>query len=219
MLPRLANGVKSELALGEMDVEFPLLGQALPIELSNTRWVHGGREIDAIATVGGTRRWVAAIAPRMTVRAPAVDEGLRAELVTLRETVRSVLAATIAGERPSADTLALLNAAARAVPTWWELRWESDPPPRGERAGLVARRRRQGSPAGIFLASLAEDAMALAAGEDAGRLRACTGPGCLGLYMQDKPQRRFCSPTCATRARAARHYERHRRASHIERDR
>lgn len=202
-----------------MDVEFPLLGQALPIELSNTHWVHAGREIDALATLGGAQRWVAAIAPRLPVGAPAVDEGLRAQLVALRQSVRSVLAATVAGERPPAAALARLNAAARSAPAWWEARWETERPDQPERAGLAAHLQRRGSEAGGLLATLAEDTITLVTGEEARQLRACPGPGCMGLYLKDKPQRRFCSPTCATRWRVARHYERRRRPGHNKRNR
>jgi len=41
-------------------------------------------------------------------------------------------------------------------------------------------------------------------------LRACMAPACVLYYLQDHPRRAWCSPLCGNRARAARHYARHR---------
>ena len=139
-----------------MDIEFPVMGQALPIELSNTLWVHAGRVIDALSTVGGTSRWVATIAPRLPESPPDVDEDLRAGLVALRQSVRAVLAATVTAQPLPPEALSRLSAASRAAPAWWEIAWESDRP--------VARRHRRGSPSRGILATLADDTISLVAG-------------------------------------------------------
>ena len=184
-----------------MDIEFPVMGQALPIELSNTLWVHAGRVIDALSTVGGTSRWVATIAPRLPESPPDVDEDLRAGLIALRQSVRAVLAATVTAQPLPPEALSRLSAASRAAPAWWEIAWESDRP--------VARRHRRGSPSRGILATLADDTISLVAGRATFPLRSCPGPGCIGFFLQDKARRRFCSPTCATRGRVAQHYQRH----------
>lgn len=42
-----------------------------------------------------------------------------------------------------------------------------------------------------------------------GNLRACLAPGCVLYFVQDHPRREWCSDACGNRARAARHYARH----------
>jgi hypothetical protein len=45
---------------------------------------------------------------------------------------------------------------------------------------------------------------------DSPRLRACQAPGCVLYFVKDHPRREWCSTACGNRARAARHYRRHR---------
>ena len=42
------------------------------------------------------------------------------------------------------------------------------------------------------------------------QLRACLAPGCVLYFVKDHPRREWCGPACGNRARAARHYRRHR---------
>jgi predicted RNA-binding Zn ribbon-like protein len=44
-------------------------------------------------------------------------------------------------------------------------------------------------------------------------LRACYAPGCVLYFVQNHARREWCSPECGNRARAARHYARHRAAA------
>ncbi|MGQ0832501.1 MAG: CGNR zinc finger domain-containing protein [Microthrixaceae bacterium] len=190
--------------------EFPVLGQALSIELANTLWVHGGREIDALATTGGAQRWVDAMTPRLAEvgwvddEPPRVDDALRERLVTLRGCVRELFGAVAAHTAPASDVLAHLATASRVAPRWLE----------GEATlggALVLRVHWKGADSGrALLAALADDAILLAAGTDAELLRACPGPGCVGFFSRDSARRKFCSPTCSTRWRVARHYAKQR---------
>ena len=45
---------------------------------------------------------------------------------------------------------------------------------------------------------------------DSPQLRACHAPGCVLYFLKDHPRREWCSTACGNRARAARHYRRHR---------
>jgi len=194
-------------------VEFPLLGHQVALDLANTLWVHAGRRIDALDTIGGADRWLTAVgehrlwdgstlvevagAAGLRVR----DEGFRAELVGLRDQVRLLLGAVARGGRPAAAVLDVVNRIAAAAPSTVRLTsYES--------LGLRLRRVRPTPMATAVLAALAEDALATAV--DTTQLKTCPGPNCLGIYPQDDPRRHYCSPTCANRARVARHYARSR---------
>ena len=63
-----------------------------------------------------------------------------------------------------------------------------------------------GNPGG----EIAEAAVLLFTSPDAGRLRACPGPGCVLYFVRAHPRREWCSAVCGNRARVARHYQRHR---------
>ena len=64
------------------------------------------------------------------------------------------------------------------------------------------------SPVATGLARVAEQAVALFGGEEAGRLRACYAPGCVLYFTKIHPRRAWCSVACGNRVRAARHYQR-----------
>jgi predicted RNA-binding Zn ribbon-like protein len=52
----------------------------------------------------------------------------------------------------------------------------------------------------------------LLTGDERPRLRACNAPGCVLYFVKDHPRRQWCSNACGNRARAARHYQRHRKS-------
>jgi predicted RNA-binding Zn ribbon-like protein len=60
------------------------------------------------------------------------------------------------------------------------------------------------------LSLLAVESIDLLTGAAAGSLRACHAPGCVLYFVKDHPRREWCSTACGNRARAARHYRRHR---------
>lgn len=69
-----------------------------------------------------------------------------------------------------------------------------------------------GPPVTAALADVAVQAMALFTNGVESPLRACFAPGCVLYFVQDHPRREWCSTACGNRARAARHYQRHRSA-------
>jgi predicted RNA-binding Zn ribbon-like protein len=130
-----------------------------------------------------------------------VDEGMRDGLLQLRGAVRSLFGAVAAGEAVDADAIEHRNHASAATPSWLHATAI------GVQTELT--RRRPPGATGAILAALAEDALAVAADPAVtSRLTACPCPGCLALFVQDDPRRRFCSPICGTRTRVARHYAR-----------
>ncbi len=195
-------------------MEFPLLGQQVAVDLVNTLWVHSGRRIDALDSVDVADRWLRAVGTRplgdggtllqavgdetaLRVR----EEEFRGALQELRDRVRALLTSAAETRAPEPANLYALSRLAAAAPS----RLIAGP---GDDLRPDVQRRRSGNPPSIVLAALAEDALIMAASPDTGTIQACGSAGCLGLYVQDDPRRRYCSPGCATRARVARHYER-----------
>jgi predicted RNA-binding Zn ribbon-like protein len=196
-------------------VEFPLLGQQVSVELANTLFFGGGRTLDGLETADGATRWLAAV-DRRTLSdgstlahavngvpewAEVVDEGLRCRLEELRGSVRSLFGAIAAGQAAAPEAIEHLNRLSAAAPS--RLHATSAD-------GHVEITRRRSPVVGdAVLAALAEDALAVVADPvTAAAMTACPCPGCLGLFIKDDPRRRFCSPTCSTRTRVARHYAR-----------
>ena len=181
---------------------FRWLGEPLAIDLANTVMVVREDEVvDLLSTPAELERWVAAEGERLAGYAadPADLDSIRA----LRDAVRGLFgAAAEAGELPGRD-LALLNAASAAAPVASQLAGGDGGPRRAE---LPA----GGDSLARLLGTLARSAIELLASTPAGRLRVCRAPSCGMFYLG---ARRWCCSACGNRARAARHYRRHRGAA------
>ena len=123
---------------------------------------------------------------------------------TLRDALRTLFAGRDQRRSLDADATAVMNRTVRAAPRWQEL---------SVGAHLEAVTHTAAPPVTAALAAIAEHAVSMLTGPDAESLRACAGPGCMLFYRQDHPRRAWCSPRCSNRARAARHYARHRAAA------
>jgi predicted RNA-binding Zn ribbon-like protein len=174
-------------------VEPPLLGEPLPLELANTRFKRRGVEHDGLATPEALAAWLARVGERLPF-AEGLDAVGAADHAAARA-LRDALRTLFAGAR-EADAVATVNATIRAAPTWQELS------PDGAVTAVAA----PGVPAALAL--IAQQAVLLLSGPDAGTVRACAGPECMLFYRKDHPRRAWCSPRCSDRARAARHYAR-----------
>jgi predicted RNA-binding Zn ribbon-like protein len=193
----------------------PLLGEPLPVELMNTLWADRDGVHDALTTDAEAAAWVSAVRsadPRLADclgrnRPRALDvEPLR----ELRNALRCLAAARTADPRPPAGfagtgrreterALAVVNRAAAAAPHWSELAWPAATSTVRTSAGLDA----------AVAGAVAERAIELFSAEDVD-LRACLAPGCVLYFVRRHTRREWCSAGCGNRARAARHYERHR---------
>jgi len=168
----------------------PLPGEPLALDLLNTQWMASGSPADLLATIEGTRAWLAA-AGIATVPTPQT----RRALVAARQAIRDVLAA-------HAGTVALgrLN----QVLSHGCLRLSISPPASPEQTLEVDDPAWR--PAVMAAASLLE---LLKQAPD--RIRRCEHPACV-LWFYDTTRngtRRWCSmATCGNRAKAHRHYDR-----------
>jgi predicted RNA-binding Zn ribbon-like protein len=73
-----------------------------------------------------------------------------------------------------------------------------------------------GPPVTRALTAVASEAVELFTGADSPQLRACQAPGCVLYFLREHPRREWCSTACGNRARAARHYRRHRRGARAD---
>ncbi|MDH2392767.1 ABATE domain-containing protein [Streptomyces sp. HNM0663] len=164
----------------------------------------GGQFSDLLGTPASANRWLSehGLAP--------ADAGLRemctAQLRSLREQVRALLASRVAGLPALPAALSAVNDALTRVPTAALLQWD-------EKTGPY---RATPHPTTEILdhalAALAADAADLLTGPDAERLTACGSAPC-NRYLLRHGRRHWCSTRCGDRARAARAYARRTRST------
>lgn len=199
----------------------PLLGEPLAVEFMNTIWADRSGVHDALTTAdevaawlraspqipgcadGELHRWLAVASTR-----DLEDTGTR--LRELRDSVRRLAAAQTDDPRehaasPSADVVhavGIVNHAAAQAPHWSRLDWRDGVEPTHDV--------QTGATTGTAItAGIAEQAIRLFSGEQRHELRACMAPGCVLYFIKQHPRREWCSAACGNRARAARHYQRH----------
>ncbi|WP_418960005.1 CGNR zinc finger domain-containing protein [Streptomyces tritici] len=193
----------------------------LALELASTiRHDGDGGVADDLATVPGTTHWIRAQQDLLTglvpAGEPAADENLRLDLIELRQAVRALFARAVSPAPPSpADAhrlmaadraLAHLNATAAREPVAPQLDWPADeaPAPR-----LLST---QNDPHVRLVAALARAAIDFLTGPHRAQLRSCTAPRCVRYFVKNHGRQEWCKPSCANRARSARHYQRHHKA-------
>jgi predicted RNA-binding Zn ribbon-like protein len=160
-------------------------GTSPAVELANTVYAVRGRQRDRLDA------W-------LDQHGRVGDQGRFAEL---RDAIRALIQAATEGSSFPPEARAIVNRASAAAPSWLEL---TDEP------GLEEKTDPAGSAVDTELATVARDAITLLAGEHREALRSCQAPGCLQYFLKAHPRQEFCGPACGNRARAARHYARHR---------
>jgi predicted RNA-binding Zn ribbon-like protein len=191
----------------------------LALELASTiRHDGDGGVADDLATVHGTTLWIQAQADLLAGHLPAgglmADEGLRTEIIELRQAVRALFARAVSPAPPSSadarrlmpadQALVRLNTVAAREPVVPHMDW----PPEG---APMARLLSAESDARVRLvAALARAAIDFLSGPQREQLRACTAPRCVRYFVKRHGRQEWCKPSCGNRARAARHYRRQR---------
>lgn len=182
----------------------PLLGEPLAIEFANTHYAVRGRVREGIGTPDHLVAWLressAALGPEAAH--PRIGETETQTFRALRAGIRALCQACV-DDRPGDDEhVEVLNAAAAAAPRWPRLGCTG--------VAYVVTERTASAGAAAALAAIARDAIALIGGSARTQIRACQAPGCVLFFIKDHPRREWCSAACGNRARAARHYRRHR---------
>ncbi|MDF2708357.1 MAG: hypothetical protein K0R62_4009 [Nonomuraea muscovyensis] len=166
----------------------------------------GGQFIDLLGTPAATNQWLIehGLAPADT------DAGLRemcaAQLRTLREQIRALLASQVDGHPAPTSALNAVNDALTRAPSSCLLHWD---PTRGLYRAAPHPTTQIVDHA---LATLAASAADLLTGPDTERLTACGSAPC-NRYLLRHGRRHWCSVRCGDRARAARAYARRTRTT------
>ncbi|MCX5008850.1 CGNR zinc finger domain-containing protein [Streptomyces sp. NBC_00638] len=194
----------------------------LALELASTiRHDGDGGVTDDLATARGATRWIHAQEDLLAGHVPAgemaADDGLRMEIIELRRAVRALFARAVSPApassadvrqlMPSDQALAHLNTVAARETVVPQLNW---PPEGAPTARLLSA---QNDPRIRLVAALARAAIDFLSSPQCEQLRACAAPRCVRYFVKSHGRQEWCKPSCGNRARAARHYQRHRTAT------
>lgn len=159
----------------------------------------GGHFIDSLGTPETANQWLThhGLAPADA----GVQEMCAAQLRSMREHIRALFAARVAGLPALPAALSAVNDALSKAPTAALLLWDEKNGP--YRAAVCP----TNEILDRALAALAANAADLLAGPDADRLTACDSAPCT-RYLLRHGRRQWCSTRCGDRARAARAYAR-----------
>ncbi|MER7344558.1 ABATE domain-containing protein [Streptomyces aurantiacus] len=169
----------------------------------------GGRHVDFLGTPAAADQWLAehGLAP--------ADAGLQemctAQLRSLREQIRSLLASRVAALPALPAALSAVNDALIKAPAVALLHWDQKDGPYRAAPHPTTQLLDHA------LAALADNTADLLTGPDAERLTACGSSPC-NRYLLRHGRRHWCSTRCGDRARAARAYARRTRADRAEGD-
>jgi predicted RNA-binding Zn ribbon-like protein len=197
-------GLMELLESGRGGPMFRWLGEPLAIDLANTVLVVKPGDVrDLLATREQLTLWL----DRQRERLADGDVALAhpAEVGSLRDAIRRLLAAGAQGRPLPADDVNLVNALSAATATYPQVAVT-----RGGRARLVERSVTDDRLANL-LGRIARSVIELLAGPERDRLRICRAPNC-GMFFLANPSRpgqRWCCAACGNRARVAAHYRHH----------
>lgn len=178
-----------------------------PVRLMNTVWADRFGVHEALASPTDLARWLRATG--LTHADPTVTGTDLHAAITLRDALRRLAALKTQDTRPAACSamrdiqaaVQVVNETAAAGPCRDALEVLGDQ--------LRLRPNAPTADPTIALATVAAEAIALLTAPDP-VLNACHAPGCVLYFVKDHPRREWCSTACGNRARAARHYRRHR---------
>ena len=176
-------------------------GTALLLELANTGPTASSDRRDPLDGPAGLNAWIGAHADLLGD--PSDDVALRvAEFRDVRDAVRDLLGAVVAGEPLPLDAVQRVNAVSASVPAWTEL----DPTDRSDPAVIEVH-------AGVgrtvaILGTVARAAISLVGSTDRQRLRRCPAPRCGRFFLEGRRGTVWCSTACGNRVRVARHHAR-----------
>lgn len=173
----------------------------------NTIWADRGNIFDDLKDPGDLAAWLDAVG--LTVAAPATMAELK-KARELRDALRR--AAAFATHDPRTSAASAIPDITQAVDVINERLGTGAPAEHLViKAGTLGRKQADTRPpVAASLAVVSTEAVELFTAPDAPILRACMAPGCVLYFVQTHPRREWCSVACGNRARATRHYHRHR---------
>ncbi|MGH2636498.1 MAG: CGNR zinc finger domain-containing protein [Actinomycetota bacterium] len=178
------------------------------IDLAGTVLARGAgdpeeRVADLLSGPADLARWLEHQEPWL---GPAPEEAsLRlADFRGLRGAIRSLLAASVAGEAMPPAAVRAVNDASAAMPGHLALD-ATDP-----RAPVAVVAGSAGSATAEILARIARSAIEIVGGPDRERIRVCPAPRCRRYFRASRAGQVWCGDACGNRVRVARYHERRR---------
>ena len=176
------------------------LGEPLAVDFANTTKRRGHVDCECLRRGADLAEWARLQDGAVPLVDAAEVEPRLAGVLELREAVVELLHAVREGRAAAAVAAGRVNAAARAAPLVAQLRDGS----------VVTEAAVAAAPLDELLARVAASAIELARG--GGFVGFCDAPSCGQFFAGGRAGRRWCSEVCGTRARVARHADRHRGA-------
>ncbi|MFD6892721.1 CGNR zinc finger domain-containing protein [Streptomyces sp. NPDC059957] len=187
----------------------PLNGAPLPLEFANTVFPLRGTMCDSFDTPAKLAWWLRSCRGQLTTHLPdgvleQVDAADVHLFTLLRDATRRLVGAFVDHHEPDPLDVAHINRAAGLGRPWPLLQWNT-----GERP--VALSICPATPVLAVQAEIAHAVVDLLTGACGAEPKACQAPGCVFFFDHMRSRQQWCSTGCGNRARAARHYARHRR--------
>jgi predicted RNA-binding Zn ribbon-like protein len=170
------------------------LGEALSVDFANTTRRFGNEEHELLEAPDDLVLWAELERGRVPL-IPAAGVRL-GEIRTFRDDVKALLHAAVGGGTAPGPAVERVNARLRAAPLVLQLR----------DGGATLAPARPTEPLDELLARVAHSAIELAAH---GGVGFCDAPSCGQFFERSRISQLWCSHACGTRARVARHAQRH----------
>lgn len=185
------------------DVEYPVIGEPIVLELANTNYRNIDEMIDFLASPTLVEGWfVASPTGSLITRPTRWNAATRAQLAGIRDAIYDVMNCLIDNRLPERQSITRLNVAAATSTPVPELRWIRNEGP------SIRVRVATGPAIDSLLNDLAVRALELLTGPRAADVRRCASDDCWMLFLKDHPRRRWCHNSCGHRNRQASYYRR-----------
>ncbi|WP_458114265.1 ABATE domain-containing protein [Arthrobacter sp. R1-13] len=193
--------------MADTDRAWVLPDEPRPVRLMNTIWADRGQICDDLKDTGDLAAWLEQVG--LTAVVPPTTVELK-KARDLRDALRRIAAFATEDRRVLAESA--MPDITQAVDVINERLGTGAPAEHLViKAGTLGRKQSDTrSPVAASLAVVSTEAVELFTAPDAPILRACMAPGCVLYFVQTHPRREWCSVACGNRARATRHYHRHR---------
>ena len=175
------------------------LGESLPTDFANTVRRDGMTYVELWGTGADVAEWARRQDGQVPVPSPDEAEDRLDELRSIRDDVFALLLATTSGGELPGDVTARINALARRSVAVHQL---------GDTPGRIETRSVGAATATDELIAAVIAAVIDLVGSAHTDLGFCDAPSCGQFFLRERPNRRWCTTACGTRARVARHARR-----------
>jgi predicted RNA-binding Zn ribbon-like protein len=184
------------------EIEFPLLGEPLPVDFANTLHFERDEPTDDLATTALIRGWFAATGRRSGLECPHRLSSKDSQRIReCRDAVAKICRACATHRVFPRGPVSALNSFTAAAPAAPFVTIGADDEIRISQVHV-------GGPVDVMLGRIAFATIDLISGPRGDLLRVCEGDDCSMLFVKNHSRRRWCTDGCGHRDRQARYYQR-----------